>query len=129
MTILRQALDKLQLTNLHPTTARTSTASTTGVDVQARDGDLYLVLDSAAASAGVSPTLDVTVESSDTLGGVYTAITGAAFARVTTTASQQSLVISKDEARRFIRVTYTIGGTSSPSFTFSVNAIGVNKYG
>jgi hypothetical protein len=127
MTILRQALDKLQLTNLHATAARTTTGSATGVDVQARDGDLYLVLDSAAGT-GTTPTLDVTVESSDTLGGAYTAITGAAFTRVTTTASQQSLTISKDEARRFIRVTYTIGGTT-PSFTFSVNAVGVNKYG
>lgn len=127
MTILRQALDKLQLTTFHATAARTATGSATGVDVQARDGDLFLILDSAAGT-GTSPTLDVTVESSDTLGGAYTAISGAAFTRVTNTASQQSLVISKDEARRFIRVTYTIGG-STPSFTFSVSAVGVNKYG
>lgn len=127
MTILQQALDKLQLSTLHATAARTATGSATGVDMQARDGDLYLVLDSAAGT-GTTPTLDVTVESSDTLAGTYTAITGAAFTRVTTTASQQSLTISKDEARRFIRVTYTIGGTT-PSFTFSVSAIGVNKNG
>lgn len=127
MTILRQALDKLQLSALHPTAARTATGSGTGIDMQARDGDLYLVLDSAAGT-GTTPTLAVTVESSDTLGGAYTAISGAAFTTVTTTASQQSLVISKDEARRFVRVTYTIGGTT-PSFTFSVNAVGVNKYG
>lgn len=127
MTILRQALDKLQLSALHPTAARTATGSGTGIDMQTRDGDLYLVLDSAAGT-GTTPTLAVTVESSDTLGGTYTAISGAAFTTVTTTASQQSLVISKDEARRFVRVTYTIGGTT-PSFTFSVNAVGVNKYG
>jgi hypothetical protein len=87
------------------------------------------VLDSAAASAGTNPTLDVTVEASATLGGDYTAITGAAFTRVTSTASQQKLVISSDETARFVRVTYTIGGTSSPSFTFSVNGVGVKKYG
>ena len=127
MTILRQALDKLQLSALHPTAARTATGSGTGIDMQARDGDLYLVLD-CAAGTGTTPTLAVTVESSDTLGGAYTAISGAAFTTVTTTASQQSLVISKDEARRVIRLTYTIGGTT-PSFTFSVNAVGVNKYG
>jgi hypothetical protein len=127
MSIIQQALDKLQLTNLHPTTARTATGNGTGADVQARDGDLVLVLDSAAGT-GTTPTLDVTVESSDTLGGTYTAITGAAFTRVTTTASQQLLVISKDEARRFVRIVYTLTGTT-PSFTFSVNALGVNKYG
>jgi hypothetical protein len=38
-------------------------------------------------------------------------------------------VISSDETARFVRVTYTIGGTSSPSFTFSVNGVGVKKYG
>ena len=46
----------------------------------------------------------------------------------TTTASQQKLVISKDEAKRYVRVTYTLGGTT-PSFTFSVNGLGVKKYG
>lgn len=127
MTILRQALDKLQLSTLHATAARTATGSSTGVDMQARDGDLYLILD-CAAGTGTTPSLTVTVESSDTLGGTYGAISGAAFTAVTTTASQQAITISKDEARRFIRVTYTITGTT-PSFTFSVNAVGVNKYG
>jgi hypothetical protein len=127
MAILRQALDKLDLVNLHATAARTATGSATGVDVQAYDGDLVLVLDSAAGT-GTTPTLAVTVEHSDALGSGYTAITGAAFTQVTTTASQQKLVISKDEAKRYVRVTYTIGG-STPSFTFSVNAVGVKKYG
>jgi hypothetical protein len=127
MAILRQALDKLDLVNLHATAARTATGSATGVDVQAYDGDLVLVLDSAAGT-GTTPTLAVTVEHSDALGSGYTAITGAAFTTVTTTASQQKLVISKDEAKRYVRVTYTIGG-STPSFTFSVNAVGVKKYG
>jgi hypothetical protein len=127
MTILRQALDKLQLTNLHATAARTATGNGTAVDLQARDGDLYLVLDSAAGT-GTTPTLDIKVQSSDTSGGTYADITGATFTQVTTTASQQAIVISKDEVRRWIRVVYTVSGTT-PSFTFSVNAVGVNKYG
>lgn len=127
MTILRQALDKLQLSTLHATAARTASGNTTGVDLQARDGDLYLILD-CAAGTGTTPTLAVIVEHSDTLGGAYTAISGATFTTVTTTASQQSLLISKDEARRFVRIAFTIAGTT-PSFTFSVNAVGVNKYG
>lgn len=127
MAILRQALDKLDLFNLHATAARTSTGNGTGFDVQPYDGDLVLVLDSAAGT-GTTPTLAVTVEHSDVLGSGYTAITGAAFTTVTTTASQQKLVVSKDEAKRYVRVTYTLGG-GTPSFTFSVNAIGVKKYG
>lgn len=127
MTILRQALDKLQLTAFHPTAARTATGNGTGIDVQTMDGDLYLILDSAAGS-GTTPTLDIKLQSSDTSGGTYTDITGATFTQVTATASQQSITISKDEVRRWIRVVYTISGTT-PSFTFSVNAVGVKKYG
>jgi hypothetical protein len=127
MTILRQALDKLQLVSVHPTAARTSTGNGTAIDLQLLDGDLQLILDSAAGT-GTTPTMTVTVESSDTSGGVYTAISGAAFTQVTTTASQQAIVISKDEARRFVRIVHTIAGTT-PSFTFSVNGVGVRKYG
>ena len=127
MAILRQALDKLELVNFHATAARTATGSASGVDAQSYDGDLVLLLDSAAGT-GTTPTLAVTVEHSDSLGSGYTAISGAAFTTVTTTASQQKLVVSKDEAKRYVRVTYTLGGTT-PSFTFSVNAVGVKKYG
>jgi hypothetical protein len=127
MAILRQALDKLQLTAFHPTAARTATGNGTGIDVQTMDGDMFLVLDSAAGS-GTTPTLDIKVQSSDTSGGTYADIAGATFTQVTTTASQQAITISKDEAKRYIRVVYTVGGTS-PSFTFSVNAVGVKKYG
>lgn len=127
MAILRQALDKLEFATFHATAARTATGSATGIDMQQYDGDFVLILDSAAGT-GTTPTLAVTVESSDALGSGYAAITGAAFTTVTTTASQQKLVISKDEAKRYIRVTYTIGG-STPSFTFSVNGVGVKKYG
>jgi hypothetical protein len=127
MAILRQALDKLDLVNLHATAARTATGNATGVDVQAYDGDIVLVLDSAAGT-GTTPTLDVKIQSADTLGGTYGDITGATFTQVTTSASQQKLVISKDEAKRFLRVVYTVGG-STPSFTFSVNGVGAKKYG
>ena len=37
------------------------------------------------------------------------------------------LVINKDSAERYIKIVQTITG-STPSFTFSVNLIGVKKY-
>ena len=128
MTILRQALDKLiPALSFHPTAAKTTTFNGTAVDVQAYDGDLVFILDSAAGT-GTTPTLDVKLQSSDTSGGSYADITGAVFTQVTTTASQQAIVVSKDENRRWFRIVGTISGTT-PSFTFSVNAIGVKKYG
>lgn len=127
MAILQQALDKLEALSFHPTAARTSTGSGTGIDMQTYDGEVVLLLDSAAGT-GTTPTLAVTVEHSDSLATGYTAITGAAFTTVTNAASQQKLVVSKDEAKRYVRVTYTIGG-GTPSFTFSVNGVGVKKYG
>lgn len=129
MGLSQRGLEKLELLSLHPVAARTATGDATSVDLQSYDGDLMLILDSAAAGAGTNPTLDVSVEHSDEASDNFTQIGTTAFTRVTSTASRQKLVISKDEAKRYVRVKYTIGGTNSPSFTFSVTAVGVKKYG
>jgi len=126
MAIIQQALDKIALIAGHPTAARTATGQTSGIDLKDYDGDVVFLLDSAAGT-GTSPTLDVTIEDSAD-DSSFAAITDAAFTQVTGTASAQKLVVNKDSARRYVRVKYTIGGTT-PSFTFSVNAIGVTKYG
>ena len=126
MAIIQQALDKIALIAGHPTAARTATGQTSGIDLKDYDGDVVFLLDSAAGT-GTSPTLDVTIEDSAD-NSSFAAITDAAFTQVTTTASAQKLVVNKDSARRYVRVKYTIGGTT-PSFTFSVNAVGVTKYG
>ena len=126
MAIIQQALDKLALIAGHPTAARTSTGQTSGIDLKNYDGDVVFLLDSAAGT-GTSPTLDVTIEDSAD-NSSFAAITGAAFTQVVDAASAQKLVVNKDSARRYVRVKYTVGGTT-PSFTFSVNAVGVLKYG
>jgi hypothetical protein len=126
MAIIQQALDKIALIAGHPTAARTATGQTSGIDLKDYDGDVVFLLDSAAGT-GTSPTLDVTIEDSAD-DSSFAAITDAAFTQVTGTASAQKLVVNKDSARRYVRVKYTIGGTT-PSFTFSVNAVGVTKYG
>jgi len=126
MAIIQQALDKISLIAGHPTAARTATGQTSGIDLKDYDGDVVFLLDSAAGT-GTSPTLDVTIEDSAD-NSSFAAITDAAFTQVTGTASAQKLVVNKDSARRYVRVKYTLGGTT-PSFTFSVNAVGVTKYG
>lgn len=129
MAISQRGLEKLDLLTFHAVAARTATGDGTGVDLQAYDGDLALILDAAAAGAGTNPTLDVTVEHSDESAANFTQIGSTAFTRVTNTASRQILVISKDEAKRYVRVKYTVGGTNSPSFTFSVTGVALKKYG
>jgi len=126
MAIIQQALDKLALIAGHPTAARTSTGQTSGIDLKNYDGDVVFLLDSAAGT-GTSPTLDVTIEDSAD-NSSFAAISGAAFTQVVDAASAQKLVVNKDSARRYVRIKYTVGGTT-PSFTFSVNAVGVLKYG
>lgn len=127
--ISQHGLEKLQLISIHPTAARTSTGNGSAIDLLDYDGDVVIILDSAAAGAGTNPTLDIKVQSSATSNGTYADVSGAAFTQVTDAASRQKLVVNRDETARYIRIVYTIGGTNAPSFTFSVNAVGVKKYG
>ena len=85
------------------------------------------ILDSAAGG-GSSPTLDIKSTESDSSSGTYTDICAATFTQVTGSASMQTLAINKDTSKRFIKIVQTIGG-SSPTFTFSINLIGLKKYG
>ena len=127
MSVIQQNLGELNLIAGHPTAARTATGQTAGIDLRVFDGDVVFVLDSAAG-AGTSPTLDVTIEDSAD-NSSFSALSGAAFTQVTGTASAQKLSIDKDNAKRYVRIKYTIGGSSGQSFTFSVNALGLKKYG
>ena len=126
MSVLQQNLDKLTVVAGKATGAVTSTATSSAIDLLEYDGDVLLVLD-CAAGTGTSPTLDIKLTECATTGGTYTDLSGATFTQVTDSASMQTLVISKDSAERFIKIVQTITG-SSPSFTFSINLIGVKKY-
>ena len=126
MSVLQQNLDKLTVVAGKATGAVTSTATSSAIDLLEYDGDVLLVLD-CAAGTGTSPTLDVKITNSDASSGTYTDLSGATFTQVTDAASMQTLGINKDSAERYIKIVQTITG-SSPSFTFSINLIGVKKY-
>ena len=126
MSVLQQNLDKLTVVAGKATGAVTSTATSSAIDLLEYDGDVLLVLD-CAAGTGTSPTLDVKITNSDASSGTYTDLSGATFTQVVDAASMQTLVINKDSAERYIKIVQTITG-SSPSFTFSINLIGVKKY-
>lgn len=84
------------------------------------------------AVAGTTPTLDIKIQAKDPTSGQYHDIVGATFAQKTGV-SRDMLIIypSLSEVAnkkvsfrlpRIFRFYWTIGGTASPSFTFSIGA-------
>lgn len=118
-------MDTLQLLNLFPTAARTATANGTGIDLNDYEGDVAIILDSAAGT-GTTPTLDVKIQDSAD-NSTFADVSGATFTQLTTTAGREKIVINSNSTARYVRAVATIAGTS-PSFTFSVNAVGIKKY-
>ena len=107
----------------------TSTVTSTAFDAQAYDGELTVILDAGAATAGSNPTLDVKVQECATSGGTYTDISGATFTQVNdAAASHQSLVLNVGDNQRYLKVVGTIGGTSSPAFPLAVVVAGMKQY-
>lgn len=130
MAIQPRNLEVLTHFTLHPTIAETAsfTGATTNIaDLQALDGDIQLILDSAAGTGGTT-TLALTVQHSNTTtSGDFVAVSPAiSFTSLTTVASKQVLTIAKDDLRRYIRLVTTQGAGST--YAYSVNGYGVAKY-
>lgn len=106
---------------LHPVAVRTATGNGAGIDVRDFVGRGKLTVD-CAAGTGTTPTLDIRLQDSED-NVTFADIPGLTFAQVTTVASQQQRGITLDAVRRFIRVAFTVGGTT-PSFTFSATLQG-----
>ena len=127
MSVIQQNLDKLTVTSGVATGAKTSTATSSAIDLLEFDGDILLVLDSAAGT-GSSPTLDIKLTNSDASSGTYADLSGATFTQVTDAASVQTLEVNKDECKRFIKIVQTVGG-SSPVFVYGISLVALKKYG
>ena len=111
--------------------ARTASANGTGFDLEGSngaEGEAIVILASDAASAGTNPTLDVKLqESSDN--STFTDISGATFTQVTDAAQAlEKITINTNDVKRYLRAVGTIGGTSSPAFTYSVALVYGKKY-
>lgn len=111
-----------------PTAARTATGLGSAIDMLDYEGNVVVILDSAEATAGTNPTLDVKLQHCATSDGSYTDITGAAFTQVTSTASRQKIVVDIDKVQRYVKASHTIGGTATPSFIHSLNMLAMKKY-
>lgn len=109
---------------------RTSTLTGSAIDLRKYDGVVQVILTCEAASAGTDPTLDVKLTESATSGGSYTDVSGATFAQVTDAADVTEMItIDSAACKGFIKVVGTIGGTSSPAFSYTVVGVGQLKAG
>lgn len=100
----------------------------TGVDISAYEGTVLVTLNGIIES-GTTPTLDVKLQESDTSGGTYVDIAGAAFTQQTAVASAfaAQLALPIDGRKQFIRAVATNGGTS-PVVAACVQLVGMKKY-
>jgi hypothetical protein len=108
---------KSELLNLVPLQARNANGSQNFSGMGLPDGPLKFDLEVTAAS-GTSPTLNVSVQESVDGGATYT--NKASFAQKTG-AGSETITVSPPH-RDYMRINWTIGGSGSPSFTFSVRS-------
>lgn len=108
--------------------AKTSTVTSTGIDVSAYEGSLLVILHSAAGT-GTTPTLNGKLQDSDAVGGTYADVPGATFVEIDDTAggSIQAIAVDLGNVNGFLRFVGTIAGTT-PSFTMGVSVVGLKKY-
>lgn len=98
---------------LHPSAARTATANGAVVEETGRRRTLALGV-TVSARSGTDPTLDVVVQTSVDGSTWYSA---GAFTQFTNTGSQRKTFVLD----RYVRLQWTIGGTDTPTFTFSAS--------
>ena len=115
-------LTVLTQTSVSAIAARTSTVTSSAVDVRAYKGGL-LVQQLVGVVSGTSPTLDGKLQSSADGSSGWADITGATFTQVTATDSFQAIGIDVRQTSGYIRFVGTIAGTS-PSFTMGVVLLG-----
>ena len=118
--------DDTTLVSLMPTDSRTATFTGSGIDMRDYTGQIVIIEDTEAATAGTAPTWNIKIQDSAD-DSTFADVTGATFAEVTATASQTKIGIVVDDVARYIRVVATLGGTSSPAFTSAVHLLGTKQ--
>lgn len=124
MAITQSTLEKLQHFTLLATTTITATGDQTGVDLQAYDGDIQIILNATAAGSGNTLTFRIEHSADNT---TFAAVTGGTFTAVANAASKQVLTLSATDLRRYIRLSCS-AATGSPSSAVTVNGYGTRQY-
>jgi hypothetical protein len=106
--------------------AITATANGAGVDISELIGDMKVSLDSSAGG-GADHTLTVKLQESDD-DETYTDVPAGAFTVVTNAAASfQTLLLSADARKKYLRGVDTVAGTD-PAFSRSLTLIGHKQY-
>ena len=127
MAIQPRNMEVLSHFPLAPTEVRSTTFTGATVNVanlRSLDGDIQVMLDSSIVTGAGSITC--VIQHSVDGASNFEAVTGGAFAAVTSAAaSKQILTLSKDDIRQFIRVVGTVSGSASAAY--GVNGFGVPR--
>lgn len=120
--------DILQMKDLKPVAAVTSTAVSSAIDLVELSGEIAVLLDVSAPVAGTTPGLAVKLTHCATSGGSYTDVSGGGFTAVADSASAQKISLNKDSLERYVKLSWTISGTDNPQYLISSKIVGINKY-
>jgi hypothetical protein len=124
MAIHQSTLEKLQHFTLLATSTITATGNQTGIDLQAYDGEIQIILNATAAGSG--NTLTFRIEDSAN-NSSYAAVTGGTFTAVANAASKQVLTLNASDLRRYIRLSCS-AASGTPSSSVTVNGYGTRQY-
>jgi hypothetical protein len=126
MSLAQRNLEALQHFAAFAPATVTATGAGSAIDLLGYDGDVVFVMQATATGAGHS--FKVRLEHSDTTtAGDFAAITGGSFDDITNAAYLDSVAISKDDVKRYVRVNvYEETGTASS--VISVTGFGAKKY-
>jgi hypothetical protein len=127
------AADKFAVT-VFPLLARVATANGLAIDTKGAKG-VHLTLE-ITAKQGTSPTCNVKIQRRDPVSGEYVDLPDGAFAQQVAEATvaltiypgiaETSNVSVSDVLSEEIRAVFTLGGTSTPGFTFSLGGTLIN---
>ena len=118
-------MKNVQQLNLYPVALVAASGVGSAIDLSLYEGPILVTLDSGAGTGDM--TNDVKLTECATSGGSYTDVTDGDFTQVTTTASNQSILLNSDGLKKYVKLSITLAGTS-PEFLVSAKIFGIKKY-
>ncbi len=119
--------DQLVVKNLRPNATIAANEDSSAIDLMGMEGQILLMIDSSASVAGTLPTLALKLTHCDTSGGSYTDVSGGGLVAQAAIAKAQTLVLNKNNLKRYVKLNAVIGGTDTPQFYMGAKIVGMNR--